>query len=501
MNPHSSNGQPQFLHDFLDLAYDKQPDAVAVRDAMRDWRVSDLSERSYEITQWLLEQGVRPGERVVVQAASDGELVALMCAVSRIGAIFVPLNPGMKPFQLSRVIKDVDPVVILGSESSLENLRSAVTMPVHDLTQLVPQSAGHLEVAVDDLKPTDIAVIVYTSGSTLLPKGVIEPHAQIVFATLTLVQSLGYRKGDVVFCRFPLSWDYGLYKVLMCLAANAQIVLADQGSDLQLIEAIAECQATVIPVVPSLASMILTLARHRTEPIAPVRLITNTGAALPDSVIVGLRKLFPGALVIRQFGQTECKRISVMPPDQDDQRPGAVGLPLAGTRVSIESVDGGELPPGEVGEIVVRGPHVMAGYWNNPEQTAHSFAVDPDGTRVLHTGDYGSMDEDGYLYFEGRRDDMFKRKGIRVSSLEIEAAALDVAGIHEAAVLPPTENGDMAIFVVADLTEHEVLRALAERLESAKVPATCLLLDQMPLTQHGKVSVEALRSLLTGAPA
>lgn len=202
-----------------------------------------------------------------------------------------------------------------------------------------------------------------------------------------------------------------------------------------------ETGATVVPIVPSFATMIVSLAKRDTEPQAPVRMFTNTGAALPPATIDALREHFPGARVVRQYGQTEAKRITVMPPEEDRERPGAVGLPLPGTRVLIVDADGNELPAGEVGEIVAVGPHVMPGYWNSPEITADTFRTDPaSGQRSLHTGDYGSLDADGYLYFEGRRDDMFKRKGLRMSTLEIEGAAMDIPGVRAAAALAPVRS-------------------------------------------------------------
>jgi acyl-coenzyme A synthetase/AMP-(fatty) acid ligase len=191
--------------------------------------------------------------------------------------------------------------------------------------------------------------------------------------------------------------------------------------------------------------------------------------------------------VIRQFGQTECKRISVLPASFEDTKPESVGRPLPGTRVFILDEDGRELPQGETGEIVVEGPHVMPGYWRQPELTARTFRADPiTGNRRLHTGDYGSVDPDGFLYYEGRRDDMFKRRGVRMSTVEIEAAAMDIPGVRAAAVLPPRGDRDLAVCVASELSSHAVLRELALRLEPAKVPGICRVIDDLPLTAHGK---------------
>jgi acyl-CoA synthetase (AMP-forming)/AMP-acid ligase II len=200
------------------------------------------------------------------------------------------------------------------------------------------------------------------------------------------------------------------------------------------------------------------------------------------------------------FGTTECKRISIMPPDAEMERLASVGLPLPGTEVVILDDQGRRLPPGQTGEIVVSGPHVMAGYWRAPEITARTFRPESGdghtGRVRLHTGDYGHLDEAGYLYFEGRRDDMFKRKGARMSTLEIEAAAMDIPGVRAAVVVPPAGGGDLEICVDSGLPPHLVLRELAARLEPAKVPAACHIVGPIPLTLNGKSDRREISSLM-----
>ncbi|CAM3656165.1 AMP-binding protein [Nocardiopsis gilva] len=492
------------IHALLDEAVAEVPDACAVRDAVGEWSYRRLSELSHAFGNWLQERGVRPGDRVVTQTPSNRELVAMFYGASRCGAIFVPLNPAMKAFHLESVLKNADPALIVAAGANVEPLREAATAPVHDVADIWPEvealderGAPPVSAKVD---PDDIGVLIYTSGSTSAPKAVMGPHAQVTFASHAINAELGYQPDDVVFCRFPLSWDYGLYKVLLSCIGRSEIVLAGEESDLVLLRRMREVGATIVPIVPSLAGMIATLAGRDSEPAPPVRMFTNTGAALPASTIDALRKHFSGARVVRQFGQTECKRISIMPPEMELEKPESVGRPLPGTRVLILGENGEEMPVGEVGEIVAAGPHVMPGYWCAPELTARAFRRDEaTGELRLHTGDYGHLDADGFLYFEGRRDDMFKRKGIRMSTLEIEAAAMDIPGVRSAAVLPPTGKYDLAVFVEGELEEHAVLRELRLRLEPQKVPAVCRVVDDVPLTLHGKNSREALVKMLDGS--
>lgn len=476
------------VHSFLDEAEAQSPDSPAVRDGAGRWTYRELARYSRAAEYWLQERGVQHGDRVVVQWETTCELVALMFGASRRGAVFVPLNPGMKQYHLDSVIANAQPrLVLTGADAA--DAWDGIEQAAREGFQAEPT-------AVD---PADVAVLVYTSGSTAEPKGVIEPHAQITFATMALTSVLGYRDDDVVFCRFPVSWDYGLYKVLMTVHARAEIVLAGAESDLRILDLIRRTGTTIVPIVPSLAAMIATLAERETGAGVEnrVRMFTNTGAALPQPTIDKLRKAFGGVRVVRQFGQTECKRIAIMPPELDEHRPDSVGRPLPGTRVLILDEDGAQVPVGQAGEIVAVGPHVMPGYWNAPELSAKTFRPDPEtGELRLHTGDYGSLDEDGYLYFQGRRDDMFKRKGIRMSTLEIEAAAVDIPGVRTAAVVPPAGTRDLAIFVEADLPPHTVLRELARRLEPQKVPSLCRVVEQIPLTAHGKFATAELARML-----
>lgn len=492
------------VHGIIDEAAAEVPDACAVRDAAGAWSYRQLKEYSEAFAVWLRGRGIGHGDRVVCQLPTGRELVAMFYGASRCGAVFVPLNPSMKPYHLRQVLGSADPKLVIGDERTSEGLRETAD-PVLE-SELWAQVEEHRErgdrIDPEQVDSDAVVTLIYTSGSTAAPKAVICPHAQVVYASWALTEALGYRSDDVVFCRFPMSWDYGLYKVLMTGIARCEIVLADRESDLLLLRRMREVGATVVPIVPSLASIILTLARRDSADPSPVRLFTNTGAALPPTTMDALRERFPGARVVRQYGQTEAKRITVMPPEEERERPGAVGLPLPGTRVLILDADGVPVPTGEVGEIVAAGPHVMPGYWRNPDISARTFRPDPETGEIrLHTGDFGSLDADGYLYFEGRQDDMFKRKGFRMSTIEIEAAAMDVPGVRAAAALPPGEGHDLALFVESDLASGTVLKELSRRLEPAKVPASCRVLAELPLSQNGKNARKELALLLDGSGA
>lgn len=311
MNDSSS---PSLVHSLLDDAVADVPGSIAVRDRTGAWTYAGLAAWSRAVEAVLARRGVGRGDRVLLHLPTTRELVALFYGTVRRGAVFVPINPAMKPFQFDSVVADAEPVLVVTPDG------------FGPLWNEIEQAFDVGERAeATEVDPDDVAVLVYTSGSTAAPKGVIGPHRQVTFATGAIQAVLSYRGDDVVFCRFPMSWDYGLYKVLLACAGRSEIVLADAESDLRLLQRMREVGATVVPIVPSLATMIATLAGRDAETPAPVRLFTNTGAALPDATIAQLRAAFPAARVVRQFGQTECKRITIMPPGEDRARPGSSG--------------------------------------------------------------------------------------------------------------------------------------------------------------------------------
>ncbi|MEE1748372.1 AMP-binding protein [Streptomyces sp. JV184] len=490
---------------FLGAAATARPGAPAVRDRYGAWTYAELDAAADSFARILDGYGIRPGDRVLARVGSIREFTALLFGTWRRGAVLVPINPAMKAFHLQPVLADSTPALIVAEAAEREaadGQRWPSGVPVAVVSELdlsgPADPAGRTEAEV----PADrLALLIYTSGSTAAPKAVACPHAQVVFAARAVAQRLNYRPDDVVLTAVPLSFDYGLYQILLSALAGAELLLSGPESHARLLGFARDHGATVVPLVPSLGELLVRLASRDPRPTR-IRLFTNTGAALNTSLITSLRDAFPGAAVAPMYGTTECKRITVLEPDGDLARPTSVGRALPGTEVLVVDEDGRRLPPFEIGEIAVCGPHVMAGYWQAPEPTALRFRPSPEDGRVtLHTGDYGWLDEDGYLYFQGRRDDLFKRRGSRMSTVEIEAAVLDIDGVRESALLAPEEGRDMVLFVVGELTAEQVLAKLADRLEAAKVPELCQVLPALPLTANGKTDSKALRALLAADPA
>lgn len=488
------------LHHLLDEAATRFAHTPAVTFAERTLTYEQLHEASHRAATWLRAKGLRRGDRIVVATGSDLFTVPLIYGSARAGTVFVLLHEQVRGAALGHVLDDAQPGLVISdnpaaiAEATQRGI--AVVSTATAAETILDGDGGPYE------GPAPLAVdpvcFIYTSGSTGLPKAVVSTHNQVVFAATAIQSRLGYRGDDTIFAAPPLSFDYGLYQLFLAVQGGSHVWLCtahDVGPTI--VRNLRRSQATILPALPSLAeNLARMLARYGGSPA--LRLLTNTGAAMKDQTLAVLRQHIPALRVQLMFGLTECKRIAIMPPDEDLRRPGACGLPLPGTEIAIVDEHGQALPPGEIGELVVRGPHVMAGYWRRPDLTAQRFPRTDGLFPELRTGDYGWLDADGYLYFHGRRDDIYKSHGVRVSATEVEAAARRIDGIDSAALLPPTaDREDAVLFVVSDLPPVEVLKHLRAQIEPLKVPTRCVTLTEMPLSSNGKIDRQSLAATLT----
>jgi long-chain acyl-CoA synthetase len=342
----------------------------------------------------------------------------------------------------------------------------------------------------------DLAALIYTSGSTGRPKGVMLTHLNIVSAATSITTYLENTQDDIIINLLPLAFDYGLYQVLMGFKVGATIVLEKSFAyPHAVLETILRQKVTGLPIVPTISAILLQLDLSEFK-FPTLRYITNTAAALPTDHILRLRKLFPHVKIYSMYGLTECKRVSYLPPDQLDIRPASVGRGMPNEEVYIVDENGQRVAPNVVGELVVRGANVMKGYWELPKETAERLRPGPlPNEMVLYTGDLFRMDEEGYLFFFGRKDDIIKTRGEKVSPKEVEDVLYALPGIAEAAVIGiPDEILGQSIRAVvtrskgAQVTEQEVLRHCAAKLENFMVPKSVVFLDSLPKTATGKIN-------------
>lgn len=349
----------------------------------------------------------------------------------------------------------------------------------------------------------DLASLIYTSGSSGSPKGVMLTHHNMVSAATSIIQYLGNNSDDIIIDTLPLSFDYGLYQVLMAFEFGGTVVLEKAFVyPQQVIDLVVKEKVTGWPMVPTITAILLRLKNLDKHDFSSLRYITSTGQALPPKHIAQLREIFPRVKIYSMYGLTECKRVSYLPPEELDKRPRSVGKAMPNTEAHIVDEKDEEITDaGKPGELVVRGPNVMKGYWNLPKETAKALRRGPyPWEKVLYTGDLFEKDEEGNLYFLSRKDDIIKTAGYMVSPKEVENVLCEREDVIEAAVVGVEDEilGQVIKAFVhltdtSEATEENVIRFCYERLEDFAVPKYVSFCRALPKTATGKVQKRDLR--------
>ena len=500
------------VQDFLHNSAERWPDKVALVCGGQRVTYAELDAMANRLANALLGQGVARGDRVVVHLENSVETVVSIFAALKASAVCVPVSPKTKPVKLSYILNNCQAAALVtgartdigGLWAGAPSLRAAVVVSKETAGACNPSNRcftfADLQHAFGPSRPRqrgidlDLACLVYTSGSTGHPKGVMCDHGNIVFAAHSIMGYLGSREDDVVIGVLPLSFSYGLYQVFMTLGCGGTLVLEQSFTYIaEVLQHIEQERVTGLPGVPSLFAMLLQMDLSPYD-LRSLRYITNAAAALPARHIQELRTRFPQAKLYSMYGLTETKRALYLPPDQLDRRPESVGIAIPGTEVWLEDPDGNRVGPDEIGELVVRGRHVMRGYWNAPQETARRFRPGPlPGERVCHTGDLFRMDSGGYMYFVGRTDDIINSRGHKVAPKEVENVLYELDGVVEATVVPVPDPvlGQAIKAVVAvngrPITQAEVFAHCREHLDDYMVPKYVEFRGELPKTASGKI--------------
>ncbi len=510
--------------DFLEANAQRRPDKIALVCDGKRLCYADIEAMANRLANSLIEGGVRPGDRVGIFLENGVEAVVSIFAVLKASAVFVVINPGTKKDKLCYILANCQATALItGSDAGLfaktrdesftaraPSVRTLVVcgnamgeQPGNGITVMPFDS---IQISLPSTCPPrrnidlDLACLIYTSGSTGEPKGVMSDHSNVVFVSRSIIEYLGNVESDVVINVLPLSFDYGLYQLLMTFQFGGTLVLEKSYAfPAAFLERIEQERVTGFPGVPTIFALLVKMDLSDYN-LSNLRYLTNTAAALPPSHILEIRKKFPQARLFSMYGLTETKRTLYLPPEELERRPGSVGIPIPGTDAWLEDESGQRLKAGEVGELVVRGRHVMRGYWQAEAATAQRYRPGTiPGERVCHTGDLFRQDAEGFFYFVGRKDDIIKCRGEKVAPKEVESVLYELPGVVGAAVVgvadPILGQAVKAILMTngeADLTPAKIIAHCRARLEDFMVPKFVELRDSLPTTASGKIAKKEL---------
>ena len=470
-----------------------RPDKPAVVSGESGFRYAELWAHACACAQWLSIRGVRHGDRVVIRAASNDLWgVVAYFGVHLAGAIAVPLDSKAQESNVNPVVARVEPALTLEG-TALDELRRFALQPGHDL--------GGLEDALPPVHLEDIADILFTSGSTGQQKGVMLTHANIAASTQNIISFIGNDASDREVCTVPLNHSFGLGRLRCNMVAGGTLILVPGLRFPALVfKALATHRATGLSCVPSGLAVLLRSAGERLGARAGSLRYMEMGSERMDAAAKReLMELLPATRICMHYGLTEASRSAFTEFHRDASRLDSVGKASPNVTIAICDEAGTALPPGESGRIRVRAATVMKSYWRDPERTRS--VLDEQGW--FDTGDLGYLDADGYLYLQGRSDDVINVGGRKVYPATVEEAALKYPGVTEAAcVAAPDPEGLVAevpvLYVVADgsapLDSAGLRRFLETVVERYAVPRQVRCVDALPKTASGKIQRSVLKA-------
>lgn len=471
--------------------------------------------------------GLQRGDRVGVWLQPSIPQVISFFGVSQSGGVFVPIHHQLVCEQVAHIANDCDMKVLIVDMNKLEML-NAVINGFRSLEIVIVVGSGgsvgaktriltYAELCagagdgVDDVAGTDrdLAAILYTSGSTGKPKGVMLNHANVLAGSSIVSTYLGITHTDRILAVLPFSFDVGLNQLMTAFQQGATLVLLNFVFAKEIVQKLIQEDITGLAGVPTLWNLLVqSNSTLQKQSLPCLRYITNTGGAMPQKVLSTLRQILPNTKIFLMYGLTEAFRSTYLPPEELDVRPTSIGKAIPNTEILVLDENGRQCEIGEIGELVHRGPTVSMGYWGKPDLTAQVLRPNPlalselgDCERVCYSGDLVKRDEQGFLYFIGRRDAMIKSSGYRISRTEIEEVLCQVEGIQEAAVIGiPDEFLGQAIkaFVVGidgqQVDTAGITVICREKLPGYMVPRTIEVLSSLPKTPHGKIDYPFLQN-------
>ena len=517
------------LHHLIEDRARTHPDLPALTFKQETLNYDALWAQIRRVAAGLGELGVAREERVAVYLDKRIETVVAIFGASAAGAAFVPVNPLLRPAQVGHILRDCGVRLLVTSPERLTLLRDELaSCPTIEHVVLVGagfeegEPAAHYRVhgweqlrgsdhpapapSVIDL---DIAAILYTSGSTGRPKGVVLSHRNLIAGAESVATYLGNTADDVLLAALPLSFDAGFSQLTTAFAVGAHVVLTNYLLPGDVPRLCARHRVTGLTCVPPLWIQIAEQSWPE-EARASLRYFANTGGRMPKPILEKLREVFPSAKPFLMYGLTEAFRSTYLDPAEVDRRPDSIGKAIPDAEILVVRPDGSPCDPGEEGELVHRGPHVALGYWNDPVRTEERFRPVPARDEPWRTpelavwsGDTVVADDEGFLYFVGRADDMIKTSGYRVSPTEIEEVAYSTGLVRDAVALGVEDAtlGQRVLLAVAPAAQKfdsdALLEEMKARLPLYMVPSSVVVRDAIPRSPNGKFDRALLREELT----
>jgi acyl-CoA ligase (AMP-forming) (exosortase A-associated) len=487
---------------------------------------AEVGRRTAGLATGLRNIGLKRGDRIGIYVEASIPQVISIFGVSQSECVYVPINALLHAEQVMHIARDCGMRALITTSAKLATL-AAVIPQIPSLEFLVLTDASEARASSVPFFPfdrlcssappamwketsieRDLAAILYTSGSTGKPKGVMLSHANVVAGSRIVSTYLEITEKERILAVLPFSFDAGMNQLITAFEKGGTLVLINFVFAKEIVNVLVKEKITGLAGVPTLWSL---LAQPNSsldkQPLPDLRYITNTGGAMPQAVLKVLRQTLASTKIFLMYGLTEAFRSTYLPPEELDRRPTSMGKAIPDTEILVLNEQGQLCEPGEVGELVHRGPTVSLGYWNRPEDTARALRPNPllpaelgDSERVCFSGDLVKMDEDGFLYFVGRRDTMIKSSGFRISPTEVEEVLFQTGKLRGAAVIGiPDEMLGQAIkaFVVArdgdPLDTEALLATCAEKMPRYMVPKSIEIVSELPKTSSGKVDYPALR--------
>jgi long-chain acyl-CoA synthetase len=514
----------RLLGEALLFSAKKNPYKTAIISKGEEYSYALLKESAENLARHLINAGINKGDKVAIYIDNSWQSIVSIYGATLSGAVFLVINPQTKADKLQYILNDSDSKILISS-SLLKNELSAALEGTAAIREVIINgnisqikkyphfeivsfdnaiSTSHPDTLFPNIIPTDLAALIYTSGSTGFPKGVMMTHQSMVFTSWSLVQYLRLSEDDRIMLLLPLAFDYGLYQLIMSITIGGTLIVEQSFIfTASIYKNIEKYKPTVFPGVPTVYAMMIASNKENGVSFDCIEKVTNTAAALPAEFIPDLKKIFPNALIFKMYGLTECKRVCYLEPELIDIKPASVGKAIPGTEVFLLSPEGNPVPAGEPGILHIRGPHVMLGYLNKEELSREMLKPGKlPGERILCSNDWFKMDEEGFLYFQGRNDDIIKTRGEKVSPVEIENIIYRIDGVKEVAVLgiPDAIMGEsIVVFVTThgsvQLSEKEIQRECMTHLEPFMIPQKVVFLPEMPKSSNGKIDKKELKKL------